>query len=140
MSVGDEKQWKDLQQLRRMYSLKDSRTPSRSLTAHGLPLERDLEGYRKDVEELNRMFALDDPRQERGLSRLAKGADSARKGPRKTLGSMRTSGPTMRSLSGWNRRCRKSNSISSARGNRRRWNGRCSGQSRHTEGHDDGRN
>jgi len=65
MSIGQEKQWKDLQELRKMYSLKDTRTRSRSLTAHGLRLERDLEVYRKDIEELNRMFALDDPRQER---------------------------------------------------------------------------
>ena len=62
MSIGDEKKWKDLQELRRMYSLKDTRTPSGSLTAHGLQLERVLEGYRKDTQELNRMFALEDPR------------------------------------------------------------------------------
>ena len=61
MSIGEEKQWKDLQELRRMYSLKDARTPSGSLTAHGLRLERDLEGYRKDIQELNRLFALKDP-------------------------------------------------------------------------------
>jgi hypothetical protein len=62
MSVGEEKQWKDLQELRKMYSLKDARTPAGSLTAHGLRLERDLEGYRKDIQELNRLFALEDPR------------------------------------------------------------------------------
>jgi hypothetical protein len=45
-----------------MYALKDPRTPSGSLTAHGLRLERALEGYRKDIQELNRMFALEDPR------------------------------------------------------------------------------
>jgi hypothetical protein len=64
MSIGEEKQWKDLQELRKMYSLKDTRTPSGSLTAHGLRLERDLEGYRKDIQELNRMFALEGPRRE----------------------------------------------------------------------------
>lgn len=58
MSVGEEKQWKDLQELRKMYSLKDTRTPSKSFTVHWLQLERTLEGYRKDIQELNRMFAL----------------------------------------------------------------------------------
>jgi hypothetical protein len=58
MSIGDEKKWKDLQELRRMYSLKDTRTPSTSFTVHGLRLERAVEGYRKDIQELNRMFAL----------------------------------------------------------------------------------
>ena len=62
MSIEDKKQWKDLQELRKIYSLKDARTPSGSLTAHGLRLERVLEGYRKDIQELNRMFALEDPR------------------------------------------------------------------------------
>jgi hypothetical protein len=62
MSIGEEKQWKDLQELRKLYSLKDTRTPSGSLTAHGLRLERDLEGYRKDIQELNRLLALEDPR------------------------------------------------------------------------------
>jgi len=64
MSIVDEKQWKDLQELRRMYSLKDTRTPSTSFTVHGLQLERALEGYRKDIQELNRLFALEDPRRE----------------------------------------------------------------------------
>jgi hypothetical protein len=62
MSIGEEKQWKDLQELRKMYSLKDTRTRSGSLTAHGLRLALDLEGYRKDIQELNRLFALEDPR------------------------------------------------------------------------------
>lgn len=62
MSIEEEKQWKDLQELRKMYCLKDTRTPSGSLTAHGLRLERDLDGYRKDIRELNRMFALEGPR------------------------------------------------------------------------------
>ena len=62
MSIGHEKQWKDLQELRRIYCLKDPRTPSGSLTAHGLRLERVLDGYRKDIQELNRIFALEDPR------------------------------------------------------------------------------
>jgi len=62
MSIGEEKQWKDLQELRRMYSLKDARTPSTSFLPHWLRLERVLEGYRKDTQELNRMFALEDPR------------------------------------------------------------------------------
>jgi hypothetical protein len=35
------------------------------------------------------------------------------------------------------RRCRKSNCVSSARGSRRHWNGRCGGQLRHAAGHDD---
>ena len=58
MSIKDEKQWKDPQGLRRIYSLKDARTPSKSFTVHWLQLERTLEGYRKDIQELNRMFAL----------------------------------------------------------------------------------
>src|ERR1039458_6548069 len=62
MSIKDEKQWKDLQELRRIYSLKDARTPSRSFLPHGLRLERALEGYRKLIQELNRLFALEDPR------------------------------------------------------------------------------
>ena len=62
MSIKDEKQWKDLQELRRMYSFKDTRTPSTSFTVHGLQLERALEGYRQDIQELNRLFALEDPR------------------------------------------------------------------------------
>jgi len=62
MSIEHDKKWKDLQELRKIYSLKDARTPSGSLTAHGLPLERVLEGYRKDIQELNRMFALEDTR------------------------------------------------------------------------------
>jgi hypothetical protein len=63
MSI-DQKQWKDLQELRRIYSLKDARTPSGTLTAHGLRLERVLDGYRKDIQELNRLFALEDPSRE----------------------------------------------------------------------------
>jgi hypothetical protein len=62
MSIEDGKQWKDLQELRRIYSLKDTRTPSKSFTVHWLQLERVLEGYRKDTQELNRMCALEDPR------------------------------------------------------------------------------
>jgi len=62
VSIEREKQWKDLQELRKIYSLKDTRTRSTSFTVHGLRLERDLEGYRKDIQELNRMFALEDPR------------------------------------------------------------------------------
>ena len=62
MSIGDDKQRKDLEELHRIYSLKDACTPSGSLTAHGLRLERVLEGYRKDIQELNRLFALEDPR------------------------------------------------------------------------------
>jgi hypothetical protein len=62
MSIEDKKQWKDLQELRKIYSLKDARTPSGSLTAHGLRLERVLEGYRKDIQELNRLLALEHPR------------------------------------------------------------------------------
>jgi hypothetical protein len=62
MSIKDEKQWKDLQELRRIYCLKDTRTPSKSFTVHWLQLERVLEGYRKDIQELNRLFALEDPR------------------------------------------------------------------------------
>ena len=62
MSIDHKKHWKDLQELRKIYSLKDARTPSGSLTAHGLRLERMLDGYRKDTQELNRMFALEDPR------------------------------------------------------------------------------
>jgi len=65
MNIERDKRWNDLQELRKIYALKDPRTPSGSLTGHGLRLERDLEVYRKDIEELNRMFALDDPRQER---------------------------------------------------------------------------
>jgi len=61
MSIEDEKQWKDLQELRKIYSLKDARTPSGSLTAHGLRLERVLDGYRKDIQELNRIFAIEGP-------------------------------------------------------------------------------
>ncbi len=57
MSTEHEKQWKDLQELRRIYSLKDARTPSTSFIVHWLQLERVLEGYRKDIQELNRMFA-----------------------------------------------------------------------------------
>ena len=62
MSIGEERQWRDLQELRRMYSLKDTRTPSTSFTVHGLQLERALKGYREDIQELNRLFALEDPR------------------------------------------------------------------------------
>ena len=62
MSIEDKKQWKDFQELRKIHSLKDGRTPSGSLTAHGLRLERILDGYRKDIQELNRIFALEDPR------------------------------------------------------------------------------
>ena len=62
MSIKGEKQWKDLQELRRIYSLKDARTPSGSLTAHGLRLERVLDGYRKGIKELDRIYALEDPR------------------------------------------------------------------------------
>jgi hypothetical protein len=62
MSIEDEKQWKDLQELRRIYSLKDARTPSTSFTVHWLRLERVLDGYRKDIQELNRIFALKDQR------------------------------------------------------------------------------
>jgi len=62
MSIGEEKQWKDLQELRKIYSLKDARTPSGSLTAHGLRLERVLDGYRKGIKELDRIYALEDPR------------------------------------------------------------------------------
>jgi hypothetical protein len=62
MSIEDEKQWKDLQELRKIYSLKDARTPSGSLTAHGLRLERVLDGYRKGIKELDRIYALEDPR------------------------------------------------------------------------------
>src|ERR1700694_194924 len=62
MSIEHEKQWKDLQELRRIYCLKDARTPSTSFTVHWLQLERALERYRKDIQELNRMFALEDPR------------------------------------------------------------------------------
>ena len=62
MSTEHEKQWEDLQELRRIYSLKDARTPSRSFTVHWLQLERALEGYRKLIQELNRLFALEDPR------------------------------------------------------------------------------
>jgi hypothetical protein len=47
-----------------MYSLKDTRTPSKSFTVHWLQLERALDGYRKDTQELNRMCALEDPRRE----------------------------------------------------------------------------
>jgi hypothetical protein len=61
MSIGEEKQWKDLQELRKMYSLKDTRTHPGILTAHGLRLERVLDGYRKDIKELNRIHALEDP-------------------------------------------------------------------------------
>jgi len=62
MSIGHDGLQKDIQELRKVYALKDPRTPSGSLTAHGLRLERVLEGYRKDTQELNRMFALEDPR------------------------------------------------------------------------------
>lgn len=62
MNIKDEKQWKDLQELRRIYSLKDARTPSGSLTAHGLRLERVLDGYRKGIKELDRIYALEDLR------------------------------------------------------------------------------
>jgi hypothetical protein len=62
MSIEDEKQRKDLHELRKIYSLKDTRTPSTSFLPHWLRLERVLEGYRKDTQELNRMFALEDPR------------------------------------------------------------------------------
>jgi hypothetical protein len=62
MSIEDKKQWKDLQELRKIYSLKDARTPSGSLTAHGLRLERVLDGYRKGIKELDRIYALEDPR------------------------------------------------------------------------------
>jgi hypothetical protein len=61
MSIEHEKQWKDLQELRRIYCLKDARTPSTSFTVHWLQLERALDGYRKDIQELNRLFALEDP-------------------------------------------------------------------------------
>ena len=43
---------KDIQELRKMYALKDPRTPSGSLTAHGLRLERVLDGYRKGIKEI----------------------------------------------------------------------------------------
>jgi hypothetical protein len=59
MSIGLQK---DIQELRKVYALKDPRTPSGSLTAHGLRLERDLEGYRKGIKELDRIYALEDPR------------------------------------------------------------------------------
>jgi hypothetical protein len=62
MRIEHDKQWKDLQELRRIYVLKDARTPSKSFTVHWLQLERVLEGYRKDTQELNRMFALEDSR------------------------------------------------------------------------------
>ena len=62
MSIEHEKQWKDLQELRRIYCLKDARTPSTSFTVHWLQLERALDGYRKDIQELTRLFALEDPR------------------------------------------------------------------------------
>ena len=62
MSIEDKKQWKDLQELRKIYSLKDARTPSGSLTAHGLRLERVLDGYRKGIKELDHIYALEDPR------------------------------------------------------------------------------
>jgi hypothetical protein len=35
MSIGDDKQRKDLEELQRIYSLKDPRTPSGSLTTTG---------------------------------------------------------------------------------------------------------
>jgi hypothetical protein len=62
MSIEHDGLQKEIQELRKMYALKDPCTPSGSLTAHGLRLECDLEVYRKDIEELNRMFALEDPR------------------------------------------------------------------------------
>jgi hypothetical protein len=62
MSIEDKKQWKDFQELRKIHSLKDGRTPSGSLTAHGLRLERVLDGYRKGIKELDRIYALEDPR------------------------------------------------------------------------------
>ncbi len=62
MSIQDEKQWKDLQELRRVYVLKDLRTKCDSFLPHWLRLERVLEGYRKDIKELNRIHALEDPR------------------------------------------------------------------------------
>ena len=62
MSIKDEKQWKDLQELRRIYVLKDPRTKCDSFLPHWLRLERVLDGYRKDIQELNRMFTLEDPR------------------------------------------------------------------------------
>jgi len=62
MSIKDGKQWKDLQELRKIHSLKDGRTPSGSLTAHGLRLERVLDGYRKGIKELDHIYALEDPR------------------------------------------------------------------------------
>ena len=45
-----------------MYALKDPRTPSGSLTVHGLQVERMLGGYRRDIAELNRIWSLEDPR------------------------------------------------------------------------------
>jgi hypothetical protein len=62
MSIKDEKQWKDLHELRRIYVLKDPRTKCDSFLPHWLRLERVLDGYRKDIQELNRMFTLEDPR------------------------------------------------------------------------------
>jgi hypothetical protein len=62
MSIEHDGLQKDVQELRKVYALKDPRTPSGSLTAHGLRLERVLEEYRKDIQELNRLFALEDPR------------------------------------------------------------------------------
>jgi hypothetical protein len=62
MSIEDEKQRKDLQELRKIHSLKDARTPSGNLTAHGLRLERVLDVYRKGIKELDRIYALEDPR------------------------------------------------------------------------------
>ncbi len=69
MSIGEEKQWKDLQELRKLYCLKDTRTRSGSLTAHGLRLERALEGDRKDIQELNRLFSFEEPRSEEPRSK-----------------------------------------------------------------------
>ena len=43
MSIEHDKQWKDLQELRRIYVLKDARTPSKSFTVHWLQLERVLD-------------------------------------------------------------------------------------------------
>jgi len=61
MNIEDEKQWKDLQELRRIYVLKDLRTKCDSFLPHWLRLERVLEGYRKDINELNRIYAIEDP-------------------------------------------------------------------------------